>query len=148
MYRPTCLLDELNAHYMTLVKFHQAYLHVCHVQINFLELTGMRCNSSGYLKTLITCNLFTQIKGCESKQYIPLYKPICILVSSRKIHLKCSFKIIYRFMIWCTEECLSTSLEIIEVKSTCKLIELLMLCGCCMLYCPHPCLIICTLMHM
>ena len=161
-YRPTYLLNELNAHYITIVKFYQAYQHVCHVQLIKLSqpifgspniiysivLTGMHCNLSGYLKTLITCNLFTQMKGCESKQYIPLYIPICILVSSRKIHLKYSFKIIYRFMIWCTVECLSTSSEIIEVKPTCKLIELLMLCGCCMLYCTHPCLIICTLIHM
>ena len=50
-------------------------------------------------------------------------------------------------MIWCTEDCLSTSLEIIEVKPTRKLNDLLMLCCTCMLYCPHPCLIICTLMH-
>ena len=76
------------------------------------------------------------------------YIPRCIRVSSRKIHLKYSFTLINSFMIWCTEDCLSTSLEIIEVKPTRKLIELLMLCGCCMLCCPHPCLIICTLMLM
>ena len=53
------------------------------------------------------------------------YIPRCIRVSSGKIHLKYSFTIIYSFMIWCTEDCLSTSLEIIEVKPTRKLIELL-----------------------
>ena len=76
------------------------------------------------------------------------YIPRCIRVSSRKIHQKYSITLINSFMIWCTEDCLSTSLEIIEVKPTRKLIELLMLCGCCMLCCPHPCLIICTLMLM
>ena len=28
-----------------------------------------RCNSSSYLKTLVTCNVFTQMKGYASKQY-------------------------------------------------------------------------------
>ena len=28
-----------------------------------------RCNSSSYLKTLVTCNVFTQMKGYTSKQY-------------------------------------------------------------------------------
>ena len=70
MYRPSnCLLNQLNVHYITIVKICHAYLHVCHVQINFLELTGLRCNSSGYLKTLVTCIVFTQMKGYDSKQY-------------------------------------------------------------------------------
>ena len=68
MYRPSCLLNQLNIHYITIVKICHAYLHVCHVQI-FLELTGLRCNSSGYLKTLVTGNVFTQMKGYDSKQY-------------------------------------------------------------------------------
>ena len=30
---------------------------------------NVRCNSSSYLKTLVTCNVFTQMKGYASKQY-------------------------------------------------------------------------------
>ena len=59
--------------YLTIVKFYEAYLHVSHVQVNFLELTGMRCNSSGYLKTLVTCNVFPQMKGYASKQYYVIF---------------------------------------------------------------------------
>ena len=88
--------------------------------------------------------LYASIDISKGKMF---YIPIGIRVSSGKIH-NYSFKIIYRFMIWCTEDCLSTSLEIIKVKPTRKLNELLMLRCTCMLYCPHPCLIICTLMHM
>ena len=76
MYQPTSLWNELNALYVTIVKFHQAYLHVCHGQINFLELTRMRCNSSCYLKTLITCNVFTQMY--HSQYYLlKLYFYVC-----------------------------------------------------------------------
>ena len=63
--------NELNALYITIVKFYQAYnLHVCHVQINFLELTRM-CGviHQVILKTLVTCNVFTQMKGYAFKQY-------------------------------------------------------------------------------
>ena len=34
---------------------------------------NVRCNSSSYLKTLVICNVFTQMKGYASKQCLCLY---------------------------------------------------------------------------
>ena len=97
----------------------------CHVNYKYVIDCSHLHAVSQHVSKLTSMNddkplsaLYASIDISKGKMF---YVPIYVRVSSWKIHLNYSFKTIYRFMIWCTEDCLSTSLEIIEVKPTRKL---------------------------